>query len=57
MCDGSVKQISYAISPVLTPCNVKYPDGTLSPAQQWTLLQRLCARNDASTIRSTDLDQ
>lgn len=57
MCDGSVKQISFTISPTPTSCTVKLPDGTLSPSQQWTLLQRLCARNDASTIRSTDLDQ
>ncbi len=56
MCDGSVKQISFAISPSVTPCTVKQPDGT--PASiNMTLLQRLCARNDASTIKSTDLDQ
>lgn len=57
MCDGSVKRISFAISPGVTSVQVKYPNGTLAPAAPMTLLQRMCARNDSSTIRATDLDQ
>lgn len=63
MCDGSVKQLSYAVSNATTGVQVKLPDGSKFPAippgvpLQMTLLQRLCCRNDASTIKATDLDQ
>ena len=62
MCDGSVKQISYAISTTTIPVRVKLPDGSTfppvaSPALQMTLLQRLCCRNDSSSIRANELDQ
>ncbi|MFT3878415.1 MAG: DUF1559 domain-containing protein [Gemmatales bacterium] len=58
MCDGSVRQISYAIDSVTTTgVKVKLPDGTSSPVVNMTLLQRLACRNDASTINSNQLDQ
>lgn len=57
MCDGSVKQISYTISPGIQSVKVKMPDGNLTAAVNMTLLQRLACRNDASTVKSTDLDQ
>lgn len=58
MCDGSVKTFSFAINPAPTGnYNLRLPDGSLTPPQSLTLFQRLCARNDASTINSTELDQ
>jgi prepilin-type N-terminal cleavage/methylation domain-containing protein/prepilin-type processing-associated H-X9-DG protein len=63
MCDGSVKQISYAITSNTIGVQVKLPDGTKFPvippgtAIQMTLMQRLACRNESSTIKSTDLDQ
>ena len=64
MCDGSVKQISFAISQATTPIALlKRPDGTMAPppapATAWnlTLWQRLCCRNDSTTVNSVELDQ
>lgn len=63
MCDGSVRQISFSISQTPVPINwLKRPDGTTTPAPgnvpwQFTLWQRLCCRNDSSTINSVELDQ
>lgn len=64
MCDGSTRTISYAINQTQIPVQLRRSDGTqvrnganvLVPTPM-TLLQRLCCRNDASAIRSTDLDE
>lgn len=55
MCDGSVKQISYAINTATMPVKVKLPTGGTSTVNM-NVMQRLSCRNDSSTIKPTDLD-
>jgi prepilin-type N-terminal cleavage/methylation domain-containing protein/prepilin-type processing-associated H-X9-DG protein len=57
MCDGSVKQISFAINnTTVTNCTLRAANGTTITTPM-TLMQRLCCRNDASTVTSVDIDQ
>jgi prepilin-type N-terminal cleavage/methylation domain-containing protein/prepilin-type processing-associated H-X9-DG protein len=58
MCDGSVRQITYSISNKYAPAVLTRPDGTkYNVPGGFTLLQRLCCRNDATSIDPTELDQ
>jgi len=62
MCDGHVKQITYSMSTNKTAAVLTRPDGLKYniPATNgggFTLLQRLCCRNDAAVINPNDLDQ
>jgi prepilin-type N-terminal cleavage/methylation domain-containing protein len=60
MCDGSVKQITYSMSTNTTAAVITRSDGIRVPVANppgFTLLQRLCCRNDAATINPNDLDQ
>jgi len=61
--DGSVRQISFNVGAGIPPTvvSLKRPDGTAdslpAAAKTFDIFKKLCCRNDASTIRSTDLDQ
>lgn len=57
MCDGSVRQVSYSISPALQNGTLKRADGTTAGTTPFTLWQRLCCRNDATSVKAVDLDQ
>ncbi|MFO0814244.1 MAG: DUF1559 domain-containing protein [Gemmatales bacterium] len=59
MCDGSVKQISFAINnsvPATNNATLRAVNGTTINVQM-SLMQRLCCRSDASTVTATDIDQ
>lgn len=57
MCDGSVKQISFTMGSNTTPVTLKRIDGQPVTGFSMTLMQRLCCRNESSTISATDIDQ
>ena len=59
MCDGSVKQIGFAINNTLPASNnatLRAINGTSVPATM-TLMQRLCGRAESTSISATDIDQ
>lgn len=64
MCDGSTRSITYSMMDSTVPVQLRRSDGTqvrnnsnVPVTTSMSLLQRLCCRNDAATIRSTDLDE
>jgi prepilin-type N-terminal cleavage/methylation domain-containing protein/prepilin-type processing-associated H-X9-DG protein len=58
MCDGSVKQISFAInSTTTTNVTLKALNGSSVNNLPMTLMQRLCCRSDATTVSAIEIDQ
>ncbi|HQR05991.1 MAG TPA: DUF1559 domain-containing protein, partial [Gemmatales bacterium] len=61
--DGSVRQVSFNVGAGVpsTVVSLKRPDGTpdslSAAAKTFDIFKKLCCRSDASTIKSTDLDQ